>query len=114
MNGGMDERSLRKKLLVARSNLHRLEVRKELLAIADTLNLSNLGNRTAGSASFRGWIVDLLMRRVASAPVAKILGLLSSLVSFAQIVRIGTAITRKATSQPPSEDAPVVERNAPE
>jgi hypothetical protein len=113
MNGGMDERSLRKKLLVARSNLHRLEVRKELLTIADALNLTHLGNRTAGSASFRSWLMDLLMRRVASAPVARILGLLSGLVSFAQVVRIGTAITRKASSQRSSEDQPVVERAAP-
>ncbi|HEX7926543.1 MAG TPA: hypothetical protein VF678_03065, partial [bacterium] len=100
MNGPLDERSLRKQLLVARSNLHRLEVRKEVLNIVDGLNLSSLGGN-GGSGSLRSWLLDLFMRRVASAPVARLLGLLSGLVSFAQIVRIGTAITRKASSSRP-------------
>src|SRR5690349_22975116 len=72
MNGPLDERSLRKQLLVARSNLHRLEVRKEVLNIVDGLNLSSLGGN-GGSGSLRSWLLDLFMRRVASAPVARLL-----------------------------------------
>jgi hypothetical protein len=113
MNTKRDERALRKKVLLARSTLHRLEIRKEWQSIGGALNLSGIGQKAGAPFSVRGWLFDQLLRRIASAPVARLLGLLSGIVSFAQVLRIGSEITRKAQAQRPTGDDVVVEKSAP-
>jgi hypothetical protein len=113
MSRRTEARALRKKLLLARSTLHRLEIRKDLLAIGNSWNLG--GGRREGF-SLRNWLFDALVGRIASAPVARILGVLTGVISLAQVLRIGTAIAREAGAEHKERtrnDDVVVERMAP-
>lgn len=112
MSPRQEKRELRKRILLARSSLYRLEVSQAVLALTDRLNEFGSGG-VGSSTSLRGWLLNLFLRRIASRPVAKLLGLVGGILSFTQVLRLGSALVRSGRSSGRATvDAPVVERGS--
>lgn len=96
-----EARALRKKVLQARSDLHRLEIRGELRLMREALGLAGSGASGGAGFSLRGWLREVLLRRLAGRPVARLLGILAGMASFAQVLRLAGGLRR--TDAPPPD-----------
>jgi hypothetical protein len=104
MTRRIEEIALRKKLLLARSTLHRLEIQSGLRSLGENLHWLGLGPRTASSASLgsRWWTPALW--RIAGSLLGRGVALTSGALLFVKLVRIVLGFFRKPEGQPGAAD----------
>lgn len=115
MSSQSDAWALQKRVLQARARLYRLEIRAELQSVGATLRPLN-PQRSAGARSpLRSWVLDWLLRQVAGPATARTLGLLSSVFSFVQVLRLGTRVLNAGhgTGARDADPPPVVAERMP-
>ena len=89
MNKRLEELALRKKVLQARSALHRLEIQSHLQSIGGSLSWLSSGVKTASFWSVGSWLAGGALRRIASGRAGRILALTSGLLLLVRLTRLG-------------------------
>jgi len=106
MNRPLRELAERKEVLVAKASLQRLEIRRDLKDIADSLGWLRAGARAVGAVSVRTGLLGLALRRAAGSRVGQAVAFTSGLVLLARVARLALQLLRPAASVPPAKDAP--------
>lgn len=94
MNSSLEEMALRKKVLQARSALHRLEIQRHLQGIDESLGWIRTGAKTLGSLSVRTGLLGLALRRATGSPVGQAVALTSGLVLLSKIAGLAFQLFR--------------------
>ncbi|MFI5401226.1 MAG: hypothetical protein ACHQZQ_09275 [SAR324 cluster bacterium] len=106
MNKSWEELALRKKVLVAKSTLQRLEIRRDLQGIADSLGWVRTGAKAVGSFSARAGLLGLALRRVAGSPVGQAVAFTSGLVLLSRVASLGLRLLRGSGAATSAKDTP--------
>jgi hypothetical protein len=94
MSSSLKDLALRKKVLQARSTLHRLQVQRDLQAIGDSLGWLRTGTKALTSLSLRAGLLGLALRRVTGSPVGQAVALSSGLVLLTRVASLGLRLLR--------------------
>jgi hypothetical protein len=101
----LEDLALRKQVLQAQATLHRLEVRRDMQAIAASLGWLRAGAQFMGSLSVQTGLLGLALRRVAGSPVGQAVAFSSGLLVLSRIVSLGLRLIRPAPAPAPAKDA---------
>ncbi|MFI5399514.1 MAG: hypothetical protein ACHQZQ_00480 [SAR324 cluster bacterium] len=106
MNKPLDELVARKTVLVAKAALQRLEIRRDLQGIADSLGWVRTGARAVGALSVRTGLLGLALRRVAGSPVGQAVAFTSGLLVLSRVVSLAFRLLRPAAARAAAKDTP--------
>lgn len=107
----LGELAARKRLLLARSALVRLQIRHQLHGVRSSVSLLNTGARVAGSPQVRSALFALLLSRLGHSRAAGMLGLASKGILLGKAVSFVLALRRslrKPEPDKPIETAPAL------
>jgi hypothetical protein len=111
MNEKLQELAARKRLLLARSALTRLQIRHQLYGVHSSVSWVNVGMQAATSRPVRSALFGLVLSRLGHNRVANVLAMASKAILFAKITGVALDIKRGfgnyrpadgASTQPPS------------
>lgn len=95
--------ALRKKLLVARSSLHRLHVRHDVHALRETLSWPRVAKSAAASPAGRGALILLAAEVLGTERVAGWLSFARRALGIAKIALVGMALFRARRASGPDD-----------
>ena len=101
MSKSMEELALRKKVLQAKSNLHRLEIQRYAQGVGDSLGWMKTGAKVVGSLSMQTGLLGLAMRRVTGSPVGQAVALTSGFVLLSKIAGLVFRLIRNSGGRTP-------------
>jgi hypothetical protein len=100
MNDSRELLALRKEVLVARSGLYRLRVRRDVAAIRDGLSFSRAGAAVAGSGPGRELALGLLVSGLGGGRVARILATAGRVLVIARLALAAYRLVRSKARAP--------------
>jgi hypothetical protein len=106
MSKSMEEMALRKKVLLAKSTLHRLEMQRNAQGIADSLGWVRTGAKAVSSLSVRAGLLGLALRRVTGSPVGQAVALTSGLILLSKVASLGLQLIRSSGARSPEQGTP--------
>ena len=99
--------ALRREVLVARSSLCRLKVRRDAEHLRGSMSLPGLGAGLASSAPVREVMLGLLLSRLGTGRVSRVVALASGALAVAKLVVAAMGLARTPPAPPPpSSPAP--------
>jgi hypothetical protein len=101
MNKTAEELILRKQVLIAKSDLHRLQVQRGVQGIANSLGWIGTGAKVASSLSLRTGLLGLVVQRVTGSPLGQAAALTGGLLLLSKIATAGFRMIR-SSAQPPA------------
>ncbi len=107
-NKTAEELALRKQVLVAKSDLHRLQVQRGVQGIGDSLSWVGTGAKVASSLSLRTGLLGLVVKQVTGSPLGQVAAMTGGLMLLGKVASLGFRMLRaagqgsSATGQPPA------------
>jgi hypothetical protein len=94
MNEKLQELAARKRLLLARSALARLQIRHQLYGVHSSMNWVNVGMQAVTSRPVRSALFGLALSRLGHNRVARLLAIASKAILFAKITGVALDVKR--------------------
>lgn len=108
MSKSIEEIALRKKVLLAKSTLHRLEMQRNAQGVAASLGWVRKGAKVVSSLSVQTGLLGLALRRVTGSPVGQAVALTSGLILLSKVARLGLQLIRPSGTRSAGQGAPKI------
>lgn len=104
MSEKLQQLAARKRLLLARSALGRLQIRHQLYGVRSSVNWVNVGVQAATSAPVRSALFGLALSRLGHNRVARMLAMASKAILFAKITGVALDVKRGLGNYRPADE----------